>query len=144
MIPHFVTFMHFLSLSYCTHWAKMLQRLHSLAGRHLRRKKALRKVSAKRETQGPKFKWEWKKAAILAYFMNECTSEWHGSETEEEIFLWVMNSSLPLKLATVDSAYNIHGYKGQPVIVATNILSQNSLYRALNRRIYGPLVIVAT
>ena len=26
---------------------------------------------------------------------------------------------------TVDSAYNIHGYKGQPVIVATKIMSQN-------------------
>ena len=26
---------------------------------------------------------------------------------------------------TVDSAYNIHGYKGQPVIMATNIMSQN-------------------
>ena len=27
--------------------------------------------------------------------------------------------------ATVDSAYNIHGYKGQPVIVATKALPQN-------------------
>ena len=27
---------------------------------------------------------------------------------------------------TVDSAYNIHEYKGQPVIAATNIRSQNS------------------
>ena len=26
---------------------------------------------------------------------------------------------------TVDSAHNIHGYKGQPVIVATKIMSQN-------------------
>ena len=26
---------------------------------------------------------------------------------------------------TVDSAYNIHGYKSQPVIVATKIMSQN-------------------
>ena len=33
--------------------------------------------------------------------------------------------SLPMYVHTVDSAYNIHGYKGQPVIVATKIMSQN-------------------
>ena len=31
----------------------------------------------------------------------------------------------PVDLHTVDSAYNIHGYKGQPVIAATKIMSQN-------------------
>ena len=43
-------------------------------------------------------------------------------DTIGHLKLWYISFETPLN--TVDSAYNIHGYKGQPVIVATKIISQ--------------------
>ena len=58
---------------------------------------------------------------------------WRGHLGLSKKGLTFMIAAFPLipaisifQVNTVDSAYNIHGYKGQPVIVATKIMSQNS------------------
>ena len=53
------------------------------------------------------------------------SSETMYTAAKGQMFLLVPAKSGGSLGNTVDSAYNIHGYKGQPVIVATKIMPQN-------------------